>query len=373
MSSNGNGPRPARKSATEYVRVPVEWFDKPVLQASAFHLLTGRKGVCKGTYLAGLSARITTGRVGPKPQRVLMLTSEDSATIDFLPRFDLADGDSSMLDMIEGQFKLPDDIGWLAEQAREVGGVGLIAIDPLSNHIGGADTNAEGAVRNAIASLNALADELSCIVMGVRHLGKNNDRGASNSVLGSVAWTATPRCVLVLAADDEDDMLFHLQVVEGNRAAKNSGARLLRLEVHQPYPGHPDSDVTRVVDIGESGKNVDDLLSNGEGKDSTSKSATAWALILSILDTEGEQESDTLDARVTAEVGFKNGRSVRNVRAKLKNAGLIRMVPPIRDALGEYAEGGKWFVRRTNAPDAKPTLTPSLTPEGRAPDSLDNL
>ena len=114
MSSNGNGPRPARKSATEYVRVPVEWFDKPVLQASAFHLLTGRKGVCKGTYLAGLSARITTGRVGPKPQRVLMLTSEDSATIDFLPRFDLADGDSSMLDMIEGQFKLPDDIGWLA-------------------------------------------------------------------------------------------------------------------------------------------------------------------------------------------------------------------------------------------------------------------
>jgi hypothetical protein len=39
----------------------VEWIDKPFLQRDAFHLLAGRKGVCKGTWSANLAARVTRG------------------------------------------------------------------------------------------------------------------------------------------------------------------------------------------------------------------------------------------------------------------------------------------------------------------------
>ena len=46
----------------------------------------------------------------------------------------------------------------------------MIVIDPIGNHTGGKDTNAEGDTREAIQGLNPLADELDCMVFGVRHL-----------------------------------------------------------------------------------------------------------------------------------------------------------------------------------------------------------
>jgi hypothetical protein len=44
----------------------IAFVDKPLWQASAFHLLTGRKGVGKGTLLANHAARVTRGELGPK-------------------------------------------------------------------------------------------------------------------------------------------------------------------------------------------------------------------------------------------------------------------------------------------------------------------
>ena len=58
----------------------VVWLDKPFLQRGAFHLLGGRKGVCKGTWLCGMAARVTTGDLYGEPMRVLVITSEDSSS-----------------------------------------------------------------------------------------------------------------------------------------------------------------------------------------------------------------------------------------------------------------------------------------------------
>jgi hypothetical protein len=44
----------------------IEFVDRPLWQASAFHLLVGRKSVGKGTVLAHLAARVTRGELGAK-------------------------------------------------------------------------------------------------------------------------------------------------------------------------------------------------------------------------------------------------------------------------------------------------------------------
>lgn len=321
----------------------VEWLDKPQLQRGAFHVLAGRKGVCKGTLLCGVAARVTTGELYGEPKRVLVITSEDSIELDFLPRLVAADGDPRMVEIVHGPFRLPDDIAWLKEEALALTNVGLIVIDPIGNHTGGKDTNAEGDIRTAIQDLNPLADELDCMIFGVRHLGKDSSRGALASVLGSVAFVDVPRAVILMAADDEDDMLFHAQVVAGNRGPRGSAGRAYRLELRDVEPA---TEITCLVPEGESTKDVENLLS-GRAPEAApeSRSGKARELILDILETEGEQESDGFDARIAAETGI-SAKTVRNRRGDLKNEGLIKASP----AKDEHGTVTHWIISRTHAP-----------------------
>jgi hypothetical protein len=325
----------------------VDWVDKPFLQRAAFHLLAGRKGTCKGTYLAGLCARMTIGTMGG-PKRVLVVTSEDSVELDFLPRFLAAQGVPGLCSIVKGDFRLPRDIAWIKQTARELGDVGLIVIDPIGNHLSNTDTDGEGAVRNAIGPLNELADELDAMVFGVRHLSKSSANGALASVLGSTAWVDVPRCVILMAADDEDPMVFHYQVVAGNRGPRGAG-RLISLAIVDVPPA---IDVTLAVDAGESDKDVEALLMAKATKDERAKSVQARELMLSILECDGEQESDTLTARIALETGL-TAKTIRNVKADLSNAGLLVNFP-LKDEMGSVSQ---WFVKRTHAPLPAPVPT----------------
>src|SRR3954471_1462475 len=63
----------------------IEWLHRPLLQGAAFHLVACPKGVGKGTWLAHVTAAMTTGTYGAA-RNVLILSSEDSASIDLKPR-----------------------------------------------------------------------------------------------------------------------------------------------------------------------------------------------------------------------------------------------------------------------------------------------
>lgn len=349
--SNGNGSHPyvappglSIRNLSQYRIRRVEWLDKPFLQRSAFHLLAGRKGSCKGTWLCGLAAKVSRGHLYNKPKRVLVITSEDSVELDFLPRLVAADGDPSQVDIVNGPFLMPANIAWLRDRATEIGDVGLIVIDPIGNHLGGADTDKEGLVRVGISPLNPLADELDTMIVGVRHLGKDVSRGALASVLGSTAWVDVPRCVILMAVDDEDDNLYHAQVVAGNRGPKGSAGRAFRLEL---VDVHPAQEITLVTPAGESAKDVEALLGyKVETSTPTSRSAEASELILDILEAEGVQESDAFDARIAKETSL-SAKTVRNIRGSLKTAGLITAFVGEKN---EDATVAKWHIRRTQAP-----------------------
>jgi hypothetical protein len=319
----------------------IRFADRPLYQHGAFHLLVGRKGVGKGTHLAQLAARVTRGVFG-EMRHVIWIGSEDSNAIDVRPRIVAAGGDVASVTVVKsGHIRLPEHVDEIRRKALELGGVGLVLIDPVSNHIGSVDTDREGQVRHAIAPLNDLADELDTLVVGVRHIGKDASRGAMSSVLGSVAWVQVPRAVLVIAADDEDEAVRHVHVVGGNRTSSGEG-RAFRIEpVTLPGLEEP---VTKAVDVGVSLKDADSLL---EKPRQDSRSAKARDLILDILEAEGEMDSDTLDARVARETGLSAATS-KNQRKALVNAGLVKPFPH-KDELGKVTS---WRVFRTAAPRA---------------------
>ena len=272
----------------------IEWLEKPLWQSSAFELLAAPKGAGKGTYVASLAARVS------KTARVLFLASEDSAAIDLKPRLVAAGANISNCHLLEQPVWLPDSIEDLRELALELGGVKLLVLDPVANHIGDSNSNAEAEVRHAIAPLNKLADDLTCLLIGVRHPGKDRSRGAVASVLGSTAWVDVPRAVVMIAVDDEDPQLRHIQVIAGNRSL-NGSAQAFRIEA-VPVEGLAEP-ITRAVDLGASSKGVDQLLATPK-HESTGRvpAADVRAVILDALAT-GEKSRTYLDETCRDELG----------------------------------------------------------------------
>jgi hypothetical protein len=313
---------------------PVVFADKPLLQAAAFHLLAGRKGVGKGTWLAHVAARVTRGELGPKRRAIWIALGEDSYAIDVKPRIIAAQGDPQLIQYLRrGRLSLPDDISTLRRHAEEIGNVGLVIIDPLGGGTGTRNTNHDSDVRPAIAPLNDLADLLDAVVIGVRHItNKKVEGGSLAGILGSSDWGNIPRVVLALVRDDEDDNVRHIQVIAGNRVAGSAG-RTFRIEGKPVVEGG--EDITVAVDFDDSTKSVDDLLlasSNGH-RASTIDTAALRRLILDHLDT-GEKTRAYLDELGKDELRATADQVYRQGIEPLRKAGKIKAK---KDGFG-----GKW-------------------------------
>ena len=321
----------------------IVFLDKPLWQASAFHLLAGRKGVGKGTMLADLAARITRGELGLR-RNVVWIASEDSAAIDIKPRLLAAGGDPERVIILKDWIQLPRDIEPLRETLVEISDVGLVIIDPVGNHITGKNSNSDTDIRDAIAPLNDLADVLETVVAGVRHLSeKECKNGALAAILGSSAWVQVPRVVIGIARDNEDARISHIQCLSGNRLPPETPGRTFLID--GVLLDGLENEITRAVWTGDSTKSVETLI--GETRKEPSKSEAARELILDVLEEAPflRVESDDLDARVARETGLK-AQTIRNLRAGLKNEGLIRSVPE-KDESGQVQ---RWLIERTNAP-----------------------
>jgi AAA domain len=304
----------------------IEWLEKPLWQRSAFQLLAGAKGTGKGTYLAGLAARMS--RAG---ENVLFVSTEDSTEIDLKPRLVAAGADIDRCYVIQQHVQLPDDVENLRRLALSLGGVGLFVIDPVANHIGDSNSNSDAEVRHAIAPLNRLADELGCLLIGVRHPGKDRSRGAVASILGSTAWVDTPRAVVFIAVDDEDSLIRHIQVVAGNRSL-NGAAQAFRIEA-VTVEGLTEP-ITLAVPLGESAKSVDDLLLGREAQRVPAEQLRE--IVLRELE-QGERTRQQLDDVCKAETGANPDSVYKSALATLKNEGRIR---PRKDGTT-----GGWFWR----------------------------
>jgi hypothetical protein len=278
-----------------------------------------------------------------EPRCVILLASEEDPEIDLGPRVEVAGGDRDLIALPPHSFRLPRDIDWLRDYVdrveKERGRAGLIAIDPISNHTGKANTDSDSEVRDALQPLASLIAEIRIPTIAVRHLStKDAKTSALSKIIGSTAWVGVPRAVLIAVADAEDQTVVHVHPAKGNRVARAEAGRRFRLEGRM-LPVFTESVVCAVED-GVSLIDIDEQLN--EKPDTAS--GRARELILDILEGEGEQESDALDARVAKETGLA-AKTVQNTRTKLHKDGLIKPRPD-KD---EYGEILCWKVYRTAA------------------------
>ena len=338
-------PQAARKlqQLSTVSMMPIRFVDKPLFQADAFHLLVGKKNAGKGTFLSAIAARVTRGEWGDKRNVIWIAAGEDSLALDVRPRIEAASGDASRVYYPPFVPKLPTEVGLLQKWAEELGNVGLIVMDPVSGMAPGrSNSNLDSDVRPIISPLNDLADNLKCVVVGVRHLKKNAAGGALDSVLGSVDWINVPRAVLAIVREPDGEIRY-VQVVAGNRVPCGSDSTGFRIIGADIVPGG--EPVAKAEFIDGPGRDVDDLLSVDQEGKPMNKTNQAVIRMLDLLDQAGDggMKQDVLFAQVAQELDMSE-LTVRNKAffGILHDLGLVK----------SHKDGmhGGWTIKRSSLP-----------------------
>lgn len=189
----------------------VSWLWEPWIPANALTLVCGDPQLGKSTFLSHLAAGVTRRRPSKsngKPTRnaVLWIRGEEPWTMATAPRLLAAGADLGRIlrhDKVEGaplrvslgrlQAELPDLVG---------AGVGLVVIDPLAALCeSGSDWKEEGAARDCLDSLAALAEQYAVPVVATRNWNKAGGHGRLDRIMGSAAFRDVPRAILSCIPD----------------------------------------------------------------------------------------------------------------------------------------------------------------------------
>lgn len=208
-------------SAASIKPVAIRWLWPGWLAQGKLHILAGAGGTGKTTLLLGLIATITTGGRWPdgsrctEPGNAIIWSSEDDPGDTLVPRLAAAGADLNRVHIIQGRtnaqgdadpFDPANDIALLRAAAKEIGGVSLLMLDPIVSAVKG-DMHKANDVRRALQGVVDFAEQNLCAVVGISHFAKG---GAGSSpadrVIGSQAFSALARTVLVAAKQEDSDM-----------------------------------------------------------------------------------------------------------------------------------------------------------------------
>lgn len=200
--------------------LPIRWLWPGWLAQGKLHILAGAGGTGKTTLLLGLIATITTagrwpdGEVCREAGNALIWSSEDDPSDTLVPRLIAAGADMGRVYIIQGRtnaggetdpFDPGNDIGLLRDTVREIGGISLLMLDPVVSAVKG-DMHKANDVRRGLQGVVDFAEQNLCAVVGISHFAKG---GAGSSpadrVIGSQAFSALARTVLVAAKQDDSD------------------------------------------------------------------------------------------------------------------------------------------------------------------------
>jgi len=232
IRDNHRGDVPALKTATpphipngvvltcgsELTPEPVQWLWPNWLALGKLHILAGAPGQGKTTIAMAMAATVTIGGRWPDGTRceagnVLVWSGEDDAADTLLPRLLAAGGDRSKVFFVSGAriagevepFDPARDMGYLLAAVEEIGGFRMLIVDPIVSAVTG-DSHKNTEVRRALQPLVDLAAACQCALLGITHFSKGGQGSdPSQRVIGSVAFTAVARVVLVAAKVKSED------------------------------------------------------------------------------------------------------------------------------------------------------------------------
>jgi putative DNA primase/helicase len=175
-------------------------------------MIQGIEGVGKSHVTIDIASRISRGTPLPFSARpagarnVILAAEEDADHETIRPRVDAAGGDPARIRLIRDvrgrRLELPRDLADLETVIRNEDAEAMI-IDPITGYTGTADSNSNTEVRAAIAGLAGVAERTGAAILMVNHIRKSGGVTALHRGVGSVAFTALSRSVMMILEDPD--------------------------------------------------------------------------------------------------------------------------------------------------------------------------
>lgn len=228
--------KPVRWGWAEGIKVRrVRWLWDARVPQGEITLIGGREGTGKSTVMLDVASQLSRGRLegehDGQAHTSLISATEDTWEHTIAPRLLAAGADVSKVGWVaaeeEDGIVLPEDIEGLAAAVQE-SGAKLLVLDPLISRLGKLDTHRDADVRQALEPLKKLAGTTGLAIAGLIHFNKNSDADPNTQFMGSRAFTAVPRSLLV-ACHDPDDETGNSRLLA---QSKNSLGRLARTQAY---------------------------------------------------------------------------------------------------------------------------------------------
>lgn len=196
------------------------WLWNGLMPRGAITALVGDPGVGKSTLTCRLAASVTRGEplpLGRVPDRtgsVLIFSAEDKRESTIKRRLREAGADQDRVEVVSavdeggipGQFDLSkkrDQI--LLGAALQRLEPDLLVFDPLSSYMGSLNTFRDSSVRTALSVVAQMAARFDVAVLTLHHMTKGGAAKILYRALGSIAFVAASRSVLLMGQAPDDD------------------------------------------------------------------------------------------------------------------------------------------------------------------------
>jgi putative DNA primase/helicase len=233
----------------------VRWLWFQYLAKGKLHILAGAPGQGKTTIAMAVSAVVSAGGLFPDGSQselgnILIWSGEDDPADTLLPRLLASGARRENCYFVAGAriagevqpFDPARDLPALERQAEAIGGVKLIVIDPVVSAVAG-DSHKNTEVRRALQPIVDMASRLDAAVIGITHFSKGGAGGdPAARVVGSIAFTAVARVVLVAAKAKSDEGEDRRVLVRAkSNIGQDEGGFEYSIEQAEPLPGIPAS------------------------------------------------------------------------------------------------------------------------------------
>ncbi|QDT57409.1 DNA repair protein RadA [Caulifigura coniformis] len=219
------GPKPAKRPEPTLIPLagrrqkPITWLWHDRLPLGKVSLLVGEPGAGKSFLCLDLAARISRGvdiapePTLPNPAGVLLLSADDNVDDTILPRLEAAGADLNRITLLssfapplrDGRphrlLSLARDFDQLEQALDKLPDCRLIIIDPINAYLAAVSSNSHTAVRRLMDRLARLAATKNAAILLVSHPRKQAGPSAIYRPLGSLAFAAVARVVLMLTND----------------------------------------------------------------------------------------------------------------------------------------------------------------------------
>ncbi len=200
----------------------VSWLWNNWLPKEAITILAGAPGTGKTTIALSIAAIVSRSGVWPDQSKcgqnhnVIIWSGEDDIQATLLPRLIAMGANLRNIHFVtqiddrgrHREFDPSMDMNHLSVKLSEIGGAGLIIIDPIISVIAG-DSNQANVVRDGLQVVQNMAKS-GIAVLGITHFSKSgkNTRSPLERVIGSQAFAALARVVWVTAKGGNENRVF---------------------------------------------------------------------------------------------------------------------------------------------------------------------